>query len=385
MNQPEHSLEAFSKVVEAIYDCALNPENWRETLRLITEFTESEKAGMGITEHGYHGQARSVRLYEYGYDENSLKLYFKKYGAMNPLFVSAHLRPVGDVYTLSMLVDEAEYLEGRFHLEWAKPQRLHDMISVHGLKSGKRHAGLTAVRVEGQPRYGEKDLQVYRLLAPHICRSFAISDALDLRTITSQILEATLDALATGVYLTDREGRVVYMNRAAEHQIKTSNALRIVNNRLTPVNHGARGAMSKAIATAISDEAATPTSGITLALPDGNKAGLVATILPLDRGQRRKVSGPFAATAAIFVQDPEVVPLYPGEAFAKLYSLTAGELRVLLAMAPGLRVKEAADMLGIGETTAKTHLLRIFSKTNTSKQTELMNLLRASTPPIKAA
>jgi DNA-binding CsgD family transcriptional regulator len=105
----------------------------------------------------------------------------------------------------------------------------------------------------------------------------------------------------------------------------------------------------------------------------------------LDRGQRRKVSGPFAAAAAIFVQDPVVVPLYPGEAFAKLYGLTGGELRVLLAMAPGLGAKEAADMLGISETTAKTHLQRIFSKTNTSRQTELMNLLRASTPPVKPA
>lgn len=385
MPNNEHlSLEAFSKVVEAIYDCALNPDHWRETLRLIVQLTESEKAGLGITDHG-HGGARSVRLYEYGYDEKYLKLYFQQYGSMNPLFVAAHLRPIGDVYTLSMLVDEQEYLGGRFHLEWAKPQGLHDMISVHALKSGRRHAGLTAVRAESQPRYAEKDIRLYRLLAPHICRTFAISDALDLRTITSQVLEATLDALSTGVYLTDREGRIVYMNRAAEHQIKTGNALRIVNNRLSPVNNAVRMAMTKGIAAAVSDESITPAGGITLALPDDNKAGLVATILPLDRGQRRKVSGPFAATAAIFVQDPEVAPLYPGEAFAKLYDLTGGELRVLLAMAPGLGVKEAADMLGIGENTAKTHLQHIFSKTGTSRQTELLNLLRDSTPPIKAA
>ena len=29
------SLEAFSKVVEAIYDCALHPEHWRDTLRMM--------------------------------------------------------------------------------------------------------------------------------------------------------------------------------------------------------------------------------------------------------------------------------------------------------------------------------------------------------------
>jgi len=161
--------------------------------------------------------------------------------------------------------------------------------------------------------------------------------------------------------------------------------LRIANNRLAPVSNGARTTMSAATAIAIADEAAAPPGGMTLALPGGDKPGLVATILPLDRGQRHSVSGPFAAAAAVFVQDPIVAPPYPGEAFAKLYGLTGAELRVLLAMAPGLGVKEAAAMLGIGEVTARTHLQHIFSKTSTSKQTELLNLLKNSTPPVKVA
>ena len=74
----------------------------------------------------------------------------------------------------------------------------------------------------------------------------------------------------------------------------------------------------------------------------------------------------------------------PGEAFAKLYGLTGSELRVLLAMSPGLGVKQAAEILGIGDTTAKTHLQHIYAKTNTSKQTELMNLFMSSAPPVKA-
>jgi DNA-binding NarL/FixJ family response regulator len=89
--------------------------------------------------------------------------------------------------------------------------------------------------------------------------------------------------------------------------------------------------------------------------------------------------------SAIFVQDPAFVPPFPGEAFAEIHGLTESELRVLLAMAPGLYVKEAAEMLGIGESTAKTHLQHIYSKTGTSKQTELMHLFMSSTPPVKAA
>ena len=229
------------------------------------------------------------------------------------------------------------------------------------------------------------EVRLLTLLSPHVCRAVAISDALNLKTIRSEALEATLNALASGVYLVDRYGRIIYMNRAAEHQVKTSNALRVEHDRLAPVDRSARVALANAIAEAIADEAETPASGVTLALPDREGPGLVATILPLGRGERRNLCGAFAAMAAIFVQDPVVVPPFPGEAFAKLYGLTGGELRVLLAMAPGLGVKEAAEVLGISEATARTHVQHIYDKTGTSKQTELMHLFMSATPPVRAA
>jgi DNA-binding CsgD family transcriptional regulator len=84
---------------------------------------------------------------------------------------------------------------------------------------------------------------------------------------------------------------------------------------------------------------------------------------------------PLAAKLAVFVQSPELPPQMPGEAFAKLYGLTDGELRVLLVMASGLSVTETADMLGLGQTTVRTHLARAFRKTGTSKQSGPIRLL----------
>ena len=211
----------------------------------------------------------------------------------------------------------------------------------------------------------------------------AISDTLNLTTIRSEALEATLNAFTTGVYLTDRHGRIVYMNRAAERQVRTSNAIRVANSHLSPIDHKARLALDRAIDEATGDEADLPTSGFTIALPGGDNGGLIATVLPLARGERQ--SGAFSGMVAIFVQDPIVMPPFvPGQAFAELYGLTTSELRVLLAMVPGLSVKEAAEMLGISENTAKTHLQHIHSKTGTSKQTELMRLFMSFTPPVNA-
>jgi DNA-binding CsgD family transcriptional regulator len=375
----EPSLEQFSKVVEAVYDSALDPQRWRTTLPLIAELTNSPCTGMGIMDHV---QQRIAIGFNHGWDEQTTKAY-EKYAGTNPLFIAGHLKPVGDVYTRDTIIDSEEFFESTFYTDFCKPRKLHDLLGLHALKSGHRSAGISAARTELQPRYGEADIRIFRLLSPHVCRAFAISDALDLRTITSQLLEATLDALTTGVYLTDRESRIVYMNRRAERQVRTGNALRIVNNRIEAIRQEAREILSKAIADAIGDEALAP-GGYQVALPDQDGAGYLATVLPLDRGERRNLSSPFAAAAAVFVQDPTLAPSLPGEAFAKLYGLTGGELRVALALAPGLGVKEAADLLGIRETTAKSHLQRIFEKTGTSRQAELIQLLMAATPPVKA-
>jgi integral membrane sensor domain MASE1/DNA-binding CsgD family transcriptional regulator len=211
-------------------------------------------------------------------------------------------------------------------------------------------------------------------------QAVAIADVLNLTSIRSGALEAMLNALAASVYLADRDGRIVYMNRAAERQVGTGNVIRIANGRLAPVDCQASLILGRAIDMAIGDGHLL-TGGITVALAGVDHAGLIATILPLSPGENQS-SCKEAGMAAIFMQDPIEMPPSAAEAFAQLYRLTGSELRMLLAMAPGLSVKEAAKMLGVCENTAKTHLQHIYSKTGTSKQTELIRLFMSATPPI---
>ena len=58
-------LETFSKVVEAIYDCALDPTRWQDTIRLIAELCRSQVCIIGV--HDY-ANGRSELAYNLGYD-----------------------------------------------------------------------------------------------------------------------------------------------------------------------------------------------------------------------------------------------------------------------------------------------------------------------------
>jgi DNA-binding CsgD family transcriptional regulator/PAS domain-containing protein len=374
------SAQALSDTIGAIYDCALEPDRWPKAMQRITELTASAAMGMGIVDHKHK---QNLRLYDYGYTEEELRIYYEKYAAMNPAFVARLMYPVGEPVSLEMLIDEKELLESRMYREFWKPRGFRHGATLELLRTTHRSAGTAVTRKEGQPAYGAGDLALLRLLAPHLIRAVTIADVLDLRTLKSDMLEATLDGLAAGVFLTAGDGRIVYTNAAAERQLKAGDALCVVNNRLCAADPGARAALAKAIDEAATSETDAAAGGHALAIPGSSGAGYVATLLPLERGRRQNVMAPFAAAVAVFTQDPAEAPVMPGEAFARLYRLTGGELRVLLVLARGVGAKETADMLGISEPTVRTHLQQMFAKTGTSRQADLLRLLQSSAPPTR--
>lgn len=371
------SANALSDTIGTIYDCALDPHQWPDTCRKIAALCES--TGGGICVHDMR-QVQNDQLFVFGYQPEFLDRLGSHY-AESPMAAADIVAEIGHVSALSM--EELELAESRFHREVLKPFGLLDIIWFPALRTGGRMASMHASRSDAAPQYQQREISLFKLLSPHVCRALAISDALDIRALRSEMLEKTLDVLVAGVFLTARDGRVVYMNAAAERQVRTGNSIRIVNNRIFPADPAARAALSKSIDEASRDDIDKDMSEHSVAIPGVDGAGYVATLLPVDRGERRGIVAPFAASVALFMQDPVQSPLMPGEAFARLYKLTGGELRVLLALAQGLSGKEAADMLGISEPTVRTHLQHIFSKTDTPRQSDLLRLLQNSTPAIR--
>ena len=374
------SAQALSDTIGAIYDCALDPQLWPDTCRTIADLCESTAGGICVHDLRH---VQIDQLFVFGYQPEFLERLGAQY-AQSPMATADIVASIGDVSALALCMERNELLESRFFREVLQPFGLLDLIWFPALRTGGRMASMHASRTGSAQQYEQREIGIFKLLSPHVCRALAISDALDIRTVRSEMLERTLDGLAAGVFLTARDGRVVYMNAAAERQIKTGNSIRVVNNRISPTDPGARAALSQAIDDASRDNGDEAASGHSLAIPDVSGAGYVATVLPVDRGQRRGIVAPFAASVAVFTKDPAHTTLMPGEAFARLYKLTGGELRVLLALAQGLGGKEAADMLGVSEPTVRTHLQHIFAKTDTTRQTDLLRLFQNATPPVQA-
>ena len=83
----------------------------------------------------------------------------------------------------------------------------------------------------------------------------------------------------------------------------------------------------------------------------------------------------------MFVQKAALDTPSPQELIVKLYKLTPSELRVLLAIVQVGSTAEVAETLGIAETTVKTHLHRLFAKTGSKRQSDLVRLVAGYASP----
>jgi DNA-binding CsgD family transcriptional regulator len=72
----------------------------------------------------------------------------------------------------------------------------------------------------------------------------------------------------------------------------------------------------------------------------------------------------------------------PQEVIAKFYKLTPTERRVLFAIVDIGGVPEVAEAMGISTSTVKTHLRRLFAKTGTDRQADLVKLVAGYANPL---
>ena len=79
--------------------------------------------------------------------------------------------------------------------------------------------------------------------------------------------------------------------------------------------------------------------------------------------------------AIVFVVDPEQDGELSQSRLRALYGMTGTEATVAGLISTGTGVKAAARKLGIAPSTVRTHLHRVFEKTETRRQAELAHLV----------
>jgi len=187
----------------------------------------------------------------------------------------------------------------------------------------------------------------------------------------STALNYGLELVRYGAMLVAVEGHPHVANRAALAILEKKDGLWLSNQGLVAERASDTRILLQLVRDAIQVPEKGEPSDSPLRLPrTGTRSALIVRVVPgpgLDCWPSAK-----NRAAMLMLYDQDMGVEVNVSLLIKLYGLTRGEATLAASLMRGKSIEEAAEELFISPHTARTHLKRIFMKTDTHRQTELV-------------
>jgi DNA-binding CsgD family transcriptional regulator len=368
----------LSALIGGIYDAALDRSLWVDVLSSAMKFVGAQ--GSGLLSRDAVSKSADIH-HRLGVAPDYVQLYVDTYARLDPFTMTMFFSEVGQVASTVDQMAYDEFVKSRFYQEWARPQGWVDSAQALLDKSVTGFALVSFLRNKASGLVDDTMRRRMRLIVPHMRRAVLIAQMIDLKTAEAATFADAADGLGAGMFFVDAGARIVHANASGHAMLAQGSLLRVVDGRLVPNDASAEQALNEVYAMAERGDAAIGVKGIAVPLMALDRERHVAHVLPLTSGARRRAGTSYAAAAAMFVQRAALDTPSPQELIVRLYKLTPTELRVLLAIVQVGSAAEVAETLGIAESTVKTHLHRVFAKTGTKRQADLVKLVAGYASP----
>lgn len=286
--------------------------------------------------------------------------------------------PVDVSWTPLSQMPEPEFQQSEFYHEWIKPQNLRDFVSLNYLKRNSANEFLTIPTSAKRPPVTTKNRELVEHFSPHIRRALRINDLTDQSNLASALCRKVLDKISAAVFIVGCGRRIEFTNAAGEKLLSAGSQLSTSSGVLKISKSASQHiALDSAIDLALNSHRSTGYAGSAVPLVGDGRDLVAAYVLPLPCNNFLGLGH-----CAVFItgrgeQQPMVM-----EMLRSMFNLTISEAKIAALIAKGQGPKLIAEILNISVNTVRSHLLHIFSKTDTRDQTALCALVNELMPPI---
>ncbi|MGY4622579.1 helix-turn-helix transcriptional regulator [Bradyrhizobium sp. USDA 4486] len=349
----------FEPLIDEIYEAAVVPDRWIAVLDRLAHLAEAEGTLLFAAAPGEPRWLSSERIRSRieAWVEGPFYQNNPRGQRLVPLKEPRFLTDL-DAFTIEELDREP------FYTSFLRPNGLGWCVgtAIHSPAGDTLVFSIEKAHVKGPvPRAIAEKLDPLR---PHLARAAVLSARFGLER--ARITVGGLELIGLPAAILAQGGRVVAANEAllaygSEIKIGAGERLAFTNPRAHAVF--ANACANRPLA-----------SGVSIPVTQGAKrTAFVAHVLPL-RGKGRDIFSSAELLLYITPIIPQVGP--PPEILQALFDLTPAEARVAAHLAEGRSVQAIADRLSIQPNTVRVQLKSVFSKTGTSRQAELVSLLR---------
>lgn len=375
-------MDAFEQILGDVYDCAVNPDLWPQTLERIRA-----TLGCAYVMFGYADLSLPTsdgiamqKLRSTSWDMS----WFEKLERLLPSIpgIDEYWRVGVDVPWSQMdYFDEAQFQKTEFYQEWVRPQGLRDGMNIAYYDRKLLRGIFSLTTTEGSPLIGAREKDFAARISPHIRRAVSINSMVDRSNLAMTLYRQVLDALSVAVMIVDGGGRLVYANALADALLSKGDLLAFHNGHVRARRmEGMADHLQLAIAKAAHGAGTLGISGIGVPLtgPEGERAS--AYVLPLDGKDLRKEMSP--GHAAIFVAQRKEQQPMAVEILRTIFGLTPSEAKVAYAMARGEAPGAVAAAQGTTVNAVRYHLKNAYAKVGVNDKTALAARVTALIPPV---
>ncbi|UFZ02540.1 LuxR C-terminal-related transcriptional regulator [Bradyrhizobium ontarionense] len=362
----------MNSVVSDIYDAVLNPGLWGVALQRIARFVGGRR-----DELRFDDLAAGFVLagHDIGSDLEYMLMHSELYGDFDP-FTAVSLLDVEEVLSLLELTPHRDECA---HLVYRERRRSNGTAT--GLMMGARrdpHRRVDVNRNDSDDAVDDDMIGRISLVAPHVRRAILIAKVFGRKLSEAATFSSILDRLRAGLFLIDRDGRIVHANAPGRKILNADEVLQIVNGRLVARDVDVNRTIQDAIARRGNLD--FNMNVISLPLTTENLERHVVHVLPQGFGGDSHGGRPGSVASAILVCEARLKGLANEDVIRRAYQLTPTELRVLLALFDVGGISEVSASLGVSKSTVKTHVARLFAKTGASRQADLVKLVAGFMP-----
>lgn len=366
------SLDHHFGLVNAIYDAALDASRWDGVIAGIVHALGGRGGALLVFESGTR---RILNVSNIGVDDPHVRSYNEYYSQLDPIAPVLEAAADGTILAHHKIIPPRQARLTEFYNDFAFPFDIGDGLAARLRVNQGRIAWLNLCAHRKTSSFGAPaQVELLRSLLPHLQRSLRIQGALGNLVIEREHAHAALDWLENGIVLTAKSGAVLFVNASGLSQcgdadgitIARDGMLRAARNDENVLLHGLVAA-----ATGVID--GLPRAGSMMVHRPSAERPFAIHVLPLARGD---VQPPFKeAGAMVVIVDTSRDCVALTDLLVRVHRLTPAEANVAACTLRCEGLQHIAETLQVTLSTVRIHLQRVFDKTDTHRQVELVRLL----------
>jgi DNA-binding CsgD family transcriptional regulator len=372
---PTLPLAQFSESVALIYDAAADAGHWGQALDALRNIFAARTAIAIVRPDTAKSKGISIILHDEVYETSDLLTQYLQvphcpFGSIAPRQVAS----------ISDLMSDDAWENSPFFKEICAPDGVYDVLCLEICLEDRSVYRLRFTRGAAAPRFGEAEKALAALFVPHLARAFAMNRATAGEGVIHDRYAEACNRVGIAMFVTDRDGRLLHSSGFAARLLEEGDALKLAGDRLIAAHEASNKAFQQMIRNTLRGDAFEPEDVMPLLRCSGRDSLFVymqrvSDAEGLHAGRRRPA-------LTIFMRDPGFRVPDAEQMVQRLFHLTQTEATLMMHLANGMSLLEAAETMRVRHNTARAHLRAIFEKTGLQRQSSLVRLVLNGVAPM---